>query len=292
MKILFYVNEKRKWERRLCEVLTSSAEKQGIEVIKDTGGYQGKVHDVDAVMIVGIGKNKRQCRDAYVRAGKKAIYIDKGYLRQATQGVPLSSSGKRTSHWRIIVDGDHPHAYLNNIQRPSDRFDKLGLVMQPRREGGEAILLAGSSQRYCSHNRIAQPTAYAMQILKELADRGIDREIIYRPKPRWRHAVPVPGTTYSTHLTTLKAELDRSKVLITHGSNAALDSIMYGVPVIILGTSIASPLTANTLDDMECLDFPDDEQRYQWACNVAYCQWTPDEIERGLAWETLSERFN
>jgi len=287
MRILFYVNEKRKWERRLFEVLNDSAGKHGITLIKDTSGYMGVREDVGGVIVIGIGKNKRQCRQAYARAGKKVLYIDKGYFRNGKGFIP----GKRTSHWRIIVGADHPTAYLNQVKRPADRWELLGLEMMPRREPGQAIMIAGSSDRYSGHNLISKPNTYAQWIIDELRRRGIDNKIIYRPKPGWKGAEPIPGTIYSFAEMPIEREMDRSKVVITHGSNAALDSIMHGLPVIILGTSIASPLTANTLDDMDNLDFPTDEQRYQWACNVAYCQWTPDEIHQGMAWETLKEQL-
>jgi len=58
-----------------------------------------------------------------------------------------------------------------------------------------------------------------------------------------------------------------------------LDAVMHGIPVVVLGDGIAKPLSG-TLDEM--YHYTDDE-RDQLLNDIAYCQWTLDEIKSGEA---------
>jgi hypothetical protein len=110
--------------------------------------------------------------------------------------------------------------------------------------------------------------------------------MIYRPKPSWQMARNIVGTEMSDGKTPLKSELSRSTVLITHGSAAAVEAIVHGVPVITLGPCSAQFVANQIIDNKNLLDpyFPSDQARWSWLCNLAYCQWAQEELQSGEAW--------
>ena len=69
------------------------------------------------------------------------------------------------------------------------------------------------------------------------------------------------------------------------------DAIQLGIPSICLGPSICAPICSHSLDDLLNLKWVDEKERHQWACNMAYCQWTGDELKSGEAWAHLKREI-
>ncbi len=153
-------------------------------------------------------------------------------------------------------------------------------------------MLAGSSAKYHAFYGLSDPTRYAQKIVKQLAHLT-KREIIYRPKPSWREAVPIRGTRFSPPksymLENLGHILPTAHCLITHGSNACFDAMVAGVPSIILGDGVALPISSCDLYKIEDLPKPRDHARLQLLANLAYHQWTESELASGQAWDTIGK---
>jgi hypothetical protein len=118
----------------------------------------------------------------------------------------------------------------------------------------------------------------------------------YRPKPSWAAGHPedvkqVPGTVFSGPDVKFRDLLQNCHAVVTHGSNAAVEAIVAGVPAIVVSRGACAAEPVAELDDQRAGRpfFPSEERRRQWAANLAYCQFTLEEIASGAAWRTLHE---
>lgn len=77
--------------------------------------------------------------------------------------------------------------------------------------------------------------------------------------------------------------------VINYNSNAAVEAIWAGVPVITLGKHITNMVTVDSIDKINHLERPDLEV---WLKRLSYSQYTLEEIEKGVAKEILERHFN
>lgn len=253
--------------------------------------YEGPHDETDVAVAVGVRQTTKRILQDHTALGKDYVYIDKGYTRHRGEDPHV-----KTRYLRASVNATQPLAYFQRQLRPSDRFDALDVHLAPRYYGGYCVLYAGSSQKYCEFHGLGDATRYAEKILHRVrkTSRAYQR-LTYRPKPSWRDAVPIEGAKFSRPPRTINDELHEARLLVTHGSNAALDAIFAGVPALVLGPSIAQPIAATCFEELprnpEMLPWPDIETRLQWAYNLAYCQWTLREFETGEAWSMLLQEL-
>jgi hypothetical protein len=280
LRLVFWHSDKPR-ERLLANAFLDGLRKHG-----DTGEMRplsaaGDPVDAsfDAACMVGV--KSKELFQRYSRAGVPVIYFDKGYCRHKSEAVTRS-----WEYWRLAFGAHQPTRYLMKVKRPSDRWNGLGLEPAPWRNDGEHIVFAGSSAKYHDFYDLPAPTPFAEKVFRRL--RGQTRRpLIYRPKPSWRDATPIEGTTYSEAPQTIIDVLRNAHALVTHGSNACFEALLAGVPCIIIGDAVAKPLSSTELDEIEAPRFSRDKERMQWFYNLAYQQWTMSEMNSGQAWEIL-----
>lgn len=232
------------------------------------------------------GVVKREIMWEHQVAGIPCIHLDKGYHRTRASWRGQSIPG----WWRMCWNATHPTAYLMDRPRPADRWDRLGVALQPRRRG-EKVIILGSSAKFHETERLPHPTPWAQGVVN-VARHITPMEIVLRPKPSWKDAVPVEGATFDHgHRRPLSDTLADAWCSITYGSIAAVDSIIAGVPCIVLGNAVARPISAISLSAVLNPIWESDARREQWAANLAYCNFSPDEIASGTAWSILKEQM-
>jgi hypothetical protein len=208
----------------------------------------------------------------YVKDGLKAVYIDLGYWRR--EGM--------TGHHKITVNDRHPTAYFQNTRHPGDRAEAVGVDLKPWRHSGKHILLAGMGDKAAEAEGRAVESweRQAIEALRHVTD----RPIIYRPKPSWLRAKPLPGTSFSPKQQSLDDVLKDCHAVVTHHSNVAVEAIVAGVPA-FCWKGVAVPMSSQIIKDIEAPRFPD--RRAQWCADIAYTQWNIDEMRRGLPWKHM-----
>lgn len=247
--------------------------------VSPIGDFAGPDLEADVGAVFGLKGRSREVMDAYRAAGRHTIIFDKALIR-------VQHAAHK--HLRVCIDGDSPLLYLMRKPRPPSRWEALKLPLAKRRKStrGDDIILALSSQKYCTFHGLGDATEYARGIVRECR-RLTSRPIVYRPKPSWHEFKPVKGTRLSRPPEYLPSLLERGHVLVTHGSSAAIDAIIGGVPAITLGECAASPVAGKSLDAVDAPPFPDEEARLEWLINLAWCQWSVDELKSGAAWAFL-----
>lgn len=245
--------------------------------IRPTASFDGRA-DTDVAIAFGVKGHTKRIVDAYLAAGKHAILIDKALVRVA---------GAAHRYFRVCIDAPSPNRYMMRKSRDGRRWEELKVDLQPRRQRKRSeIVLALSSQKYCDYHGLGNATDYAQQIVNECRGKS-KRPIVYRPKPSWLGYEPIRKTKLSRPPETMMDLLETAHVVVTHGSSAAMDAVISGVPAIALGESAVAPVAGSSLKQINEPPFPSDDARWQWAANVAWCQWTVSEFASGEAWDFI-----
>lgn len=283
MKVCFFHSDKPR-ERILGDALRDGILAGGVDTfeLRPLTGEAQVAEGCDVAIMVGV--KSRALYQANWRAGIHVVMVDKGYTRHAARG-PV----KLWEYWRVAVDAHHPTEFLMKAACDYNRLAKLGLTIKAERDrsvGGNHILIAGSSAKYHEFYGLREPTQWTRKLIQGIRQRT-QRQIVYRPKPSWREAVPIEGTEWSGPGQPLEDALRGCHVMVTHGSNACFEALLAAVPVICVGPAVAAPICSTTLDDIENPPLPSVEVRAQWAANLSYCQWTMPEFASGEAWQHI-----
>lgn len=284
MRLTLFKAEKG-YENALAPALIAGAALHGDEItIKPASDYRGP--EGDGGIIFGVVK--REILWDHVQRGVPLAYLDKGFKRAR---APWRGANLPT-HWRMCWNATHPTAYLMDLNAPPDRWELLGLRLQNRNAIGTRIVILGSSAKFHHTEKLIHPTEWVQGIVRELKQIAPERKILYRPKPSWSDAQPVEGARFDHGAKS--AILDALRTAwcsITYGSIACVDSICAGVPCVVLGNAVAGPISSRTLGEVNDPLWLNRRNREQWAANLAYTHFTPDEIAAGFAWKTLKEQM-
>ena len=194
-------------------------------------------------------------------------------------GFPSPSNLNTLKH---AIDGGFDYVYADHAYFKRHQFYRLtknakfhtgegktdgkrlkALGMRPKKwVKGRHIVLASQSYAFFERQGInlfdwEQRMAFKIQ-------KHTDRPIITRNKKDKR---------------SFEEDLKDAWLLVTHSSNAALDALMVGVPVICTDPCHASSMATNGFENIENPHYPDD--RLRWAGVLADNQWTLDEIRKG-----------
>lgn len=184
-------------------------------------------------------------------------------------------------HYAAGFNGLNGRADFRNEGMPSDRWNALGVSLKPYRRG-EHIILCGQVPWDASVDHVD-----LKWWLLDAASRirmNSWRKIIYRPHPLARKAIPeIYGCETST--VPLSEDLKDAHAVVTFNSNSGVEALIDGVPVFAFDEGSMVWNVANS--DMKELHDPKTPGRQQWANNLAYCQWTPAEMQGGMAWKHL-----
>lgn len=245
-----------------------------------TANFSGIDPEADIGAVFGLKGRSREIMDAYRAAGKHSIMFDKALIR-----VP----GGAPKNLRVCIDADSPIKYLMREMRSFERWERLRIDILPERQEWHRgpIILALSSQKYCDYHGLGDATEYAKRLVAQIHEHHRKRPIIYRPKPSWHDFVPIPGTRLSRPPEYLPALLSDAHVVVTHGSSAAIDAILAGVPAITLGECAAWPVANHSVEDCPHPWLPSREARWQFGVQLAHCEWSPEELQSGEAWSFI-----
>ena len=219
------------------------------------------------------------------------LYMDKGYHRERRNfkghNIP--------AWWRLCWQADHPTAYLMSKDRSPDRWDMLKLSLDDRYrtapESGHLVLL-GSSAKFHETMHLPNPTSWAEVVVGQMHEHSW-RKIIYRPKPSWSDAVMIRGATFEHGgKVPVQRTLTGAFASVTYGSIACVDSILAGVPCIVLGNGVARPICSTDIVHVKDPYWAPIAVREKWVSNLCYSHFTPAEIEAGFAWKTLKGQMS
>jgi hypothetical protein len=239
--------------------------------------------EADVAIFYGLWGTLRDAVKEYPAAGAKTVFCDLGFFGRL-------DGGKVAGYHRIAVNGYHATEYFQRVRHTPERFRHHGIKPKPFRRWGAYVLMTGMSSKAAWVYGL-DAEQWERETARSLAQSS-SRPVMYRPKPSWKDASPIPGTLWGGDRGEEGKEIDEALAgawaLVTHHGNTAVDALVAGVPV-FTKAGIASVLAEPDLSNIERPRFPDEVERDQLLYDAAWTQWKPEEIAEGKAWTYLLE---
>ncbi len=253
-----------KWGKAFAEGLV----RHGIEA-KQVVGFDPV--DCDLAVFWGHNASKREIIAEQKEKGRHYLVMERGYFTDRFKWTSLGYNG---------LNGQ---ADFCNVNSPPDRWESHKYLMKPWNPGKDYVLLIGQipADSSCSHVNIQQ--WYVESIMKTRAIQ--DLPIVYRHHPDYRNpsipcGIDVIGGS-------LEDCLKGAAYVITFSSTVGVDALLAGIPVVAVDPiSMAWPLAGHSVKEV-----PPMSDRQQWAYDLAYTQWTEQEIRSGAAWAHLRQKY-
>ena len=227
-----------------------------------------KLLDLDVSVPIAVrGIAKKKVMHKAIEDGRDFYYIDTGYFGNA-----------KTKRYHRISKNSLQFNLPINHDCPDDRFTKCGVNIK-RKTPGRNILLCPPSQKALTYWAV-DLKEWIESTTQEIA-KHTDRPIIIREKQN-RHI--------RTNDDTMEMALSRDvHCMVTYNSIAAVESLILGKPVFTMGPNAAKPLSNANLAKIDSPLMPSVDRIRQFCCNLAYAQFTPEEMINGTAWRILQE---
>lgn len=215
----------------------------------------------DPIVIRGILKHKliKRCW----ADGRTFYFVDTGYFGNG-----------RWKTWHRITRNNLVQTKILNV--PGDRWERHGIKFQPWRYGRN-IIVAAPDEKPCKFYDID-----LNQWIKDTVNKiqqHTDRPIIVRQRAKNR--------IDRIQNDTLADALQDAHALVTFNSNAAVESVLLGVPAFTLAPNAAEPVALQDLSQIETPHYPDQDKLYAWASSLAYSQFHNSELVSGQALEMI-----
>lgn len=225
------------------------------------------------IVLRGIMKHKimKRCW----QDGRPFRYMDTGYFGNR----PSSRNPHGWKWYHRVVDNDLQHGEIQ--ARPSDRWDRLGMSIQPWRRDGRNIVIVMPDDKACVFYDTT-PAAWLARTQAQLAA-ATDRPI----QVRYRVSDP-DARTRDTATSFASVLAGDTFAVVTFNSVAATEAVLAGIPAFVTAPANAARPVAN-LDLARIADpwYPDSDLVHAWACHLAYGQFHNSELEDGTALEIL-----
>lgn len=230
---------------------------------------RGELDSTDDVAVLRNVKGNEAVLGYKLAKGGSMWYIDSGYTNFIT--------GKKLWH-RLVKN--HMHHNIKGLKFPADRLSMFPKFPEPWRPAGETILVVESSEEY--FNMIGTSLGEWRNKIRVQLQSITNRPIEFKSKTDSRK------TRVSVY-EQLRTNPNQYYCVISEASAAAVEAIWCGVPAITLGQHVSTPVTRNSLNDIDnlyrgCLG--------DWLCALSYCQYTEEEILDGTATKFIRKYFN
>jgi len=238
--------------------------------VKGSGGVCSnwdREKDTDRALVIrGLGGGSRKALHYCWKTGRTYYAIDTGYLGNI----------KNKYLHRITKNGLQ---YTGPIKlRPNDRARKFGYRFKKFSPGSKIL--------------ICPPSVKVMEVWGENLDAWIDRTVkeLKKYTDREIEIRRKPSRTDRISTNTIQDALANDvHCLVTYNSIAACEALMEGKPALVLGNNAASVIAETEIQNIDAPRIPDRETMEAWISNLAYCQFTTDEMKSGFAWRTVNE---
>lgn len=208
--------------------------------------------------------------------GKRSLIMERAYI------------GDRFNWMSLGYDGLNGRADFCNAGKDSTRWNKhFSQYIQPWNYDsvidGRYALVIGQVLGDAAVKHIDIQEWYH-KVIKELNNQG--HQVLFRNHPsskiKWNG-----DTSLNYHVDTnehLEDSLKYAKFTVTFSSNAGVISALHGVPVVAydIGSMVYKIATHDVKQEIII------PNRTSWASEIAWCQWLPEELENGDAWDHLA----
>lgn len=195
------------------------------------------------------------------------FYMDTGYFGNSIDKL-----------YHRVVKNDLQHNDI--VARSSDRWNQSRISLPIKQRHGSRIIVAAPDDKPCRFYGIDQQT-WIKNTVAQLT-KHTDRPIVIRQRAARR----IDRVKHDPLREVLNNDVH---ALVTFNSNAAVESVLEGVPVFVLApTHAALPVGNRDLALIENPYWPDSDKLHAWACHLAYGQFHVRELKDGTAYRILN----
>lgn len=257
---LFIPDGLKDFKLRLFERIGATIERSGGRVVRGNVPALASLPD-DVTPIVGCSPELRDLIATWRQTGRQWIYWDRGYARRVfATWLPRGDNG---GFYRWHLNG-FQMASVRDV--PGDRWKALNVPLVPWKRGGRHIVIAAPTRTYSRFHGTQNWIADTIDVLARVTD----RQLVIRDKESKRP---------------LQHDLENAHALVTHGSIAAVESVILGCPVFVYQDSAGALVGRTDLNLIEKPVYPD---REAWARSLAYSQFNEQELIDGTLWKMLA----
>lgn len=226
-----------------------------------------------ADLLVMWGVRRRSEMSIQLARRQQVCILERGYLGNRMKWTSVSFGG-----------GLNGRGEFRGVRDDASRFDQnFSGLMQPWQQRSEKVaLLVGQVPGDMSLVNMDMPRWYS-KVTQELLAAGY--RVLFREHPRAvdrNKRITVPGTTLVTG--SLAQSLAEVSLCVTYNSNTAVEAVLAGVPTITMDIgSMAWEVTSH-----DVASGPIMPERQSWAAQLAWKQWTEEELRSGACWEAIS----
>jgi hypothetical protein len=227
-------------------------------------------------------------------AANKTIWDTAQTLRKPVIVLEVGGIIRGTT-WKVGLNGINKDAFFVK-DKDASRAVGLGLALKSWRSQGEHILICGQHDRSLQWQNMPNASQWFSDTIAEVR-KYTNRKIVIRPHPRCP-IVPVehkfknvikqtPAKRAGTY-DDYDIRFDNAHAVVSWTSNPGIRAAINGYPVFTGPTSLAFPVANHNLADIES---PQMFDRQQWLNDLAWTEFTIQEIAQGLPLKHLTERL-
>lgn len=248
------------WKRALADGMRKYGE--DVQLVPAKNCY-----DADITVTWGIRSSRQTIMEKTVKNGGNHLVMERGHIGNREQYTSLGWNG-------LGYHAKYPKA-PDNLRW----MQNWSHLQKEWRDHGSYYLLIGQVPGDCALAGIDDIKKWTQHITDVLNKKGVS--VVYRPHPvmvQRRDNFCPKGAIKSQK--TLHGDLSGARCCVTFNSTTGVESVLDGVSTIAFDNgSMAWPMASHSLDDPLICPVRD-----QWMWNLAYTQWSMDEIASGEAW--------
>lgn len=217
-------------------------------------------------LLVLWGVRQRGAIERQKAAGCEVCILERGYVGDRFAWTSVSFGGGLNGRGEF-------RGPVNDRSRWDRHF--AGLMRPWRRQAGYALIMGQVPTDAAL--RGLNPMGLWNDVAARLREQG--REVRFRPHPK-APGLRLRGIPLACG--GLDDALTGASVVATINSNSGVDAVLAGVPTVALDAgSMAWSVAAHEVGEIVTPD------REAWAAQLAWCQWTLDELGSGFCWEMV-----
>lgn len=247
------------------DALAEGISKHGADVTR--AAYSDDVGTPDVAVLYGVGQ--KELIASLQARGTRCLIMEMGYV------------GDRNKYQSLLFDGLNGKGMHPKATDGGARWDRLfGHHMQPWREGGKYVLIAG---QWHKDQSVRHLNCAAWYDAAHTAAQVHGLPVRFRRHPAYGRSIAHPRIDIPQLTGTEEAAISNAALVCTINSNFGVISALAGVPVCATDPgSMAWDVATHNVGDA-----PIRPDRTEWAHNLAFAQWTIEEMASGEAWNHL-----
>lgn len=258
---------------KITIVYKDAAEHQNIHAHAVKKGFERLGHETTMTNSHEQAKDPNVCfwgwRAHKNHISKNKIILERGYL------------GDRFSWTSVATNGLNGNGQFWNVQDDPSRFESnFANLYKPWNPEGSYILIMGQTPNDASLRGIDLMPWYYM--MGQIAQARYKLPVHFRQHPNLTNKGLVQCLQNCKKSEgNLEEALEGAKLVITFNSNSGVDALLAGKPTYVHDQGGMAYNIAN--NDIHQCNFKEPEGRYKFFCDLAWKQYTLEEIESGFA---------